>query len=207
VGESARAALAGHERHDPLRAAEAVDRGARPSPILGLCDRCAGLYTDLVALTTVLPLAAYPVRRRDFTLTLGDARRLRPSGWRAWWSWIGSARDTFTQPLAIGFTTLGLAGLLLTTAPTLSMFGASAGAAPAASENLFAIMGQPGEGTGHPPGAGTSAPGTSVPPGDVRAQPGTADQDSTLALSLGLLAIGGGLFAVRRLTGRGRRVR
>ena len=205
MGE-ARAALAGHERHDPMRAAEAVDRGARPSPILGLCDRCAGLYVDLVVLTTALPLAAYPARGRDFTLSLADARRLRPTGWRAWRSWIGSARDTFTRPLAIGFTTLGLAGLLLTAAPTLSML-ASAGAAPAASEKLFAIMGQPGEGTAHPPGAGTSAPGTSDLPGDVRAQPGTADQDSTLGLSLGLLAIGGGLFAVRRITGRGRRVR
>ena len=207
MGESARAALAGHARHDPLRAAEAVDRGARPSPVLGLCDRCARLYADLVGLTTAMPLAAYPGRRRDFTLSSADARRLRPTGWRARWSWISSARDSFTRPLAIGFTTLGLAGLLLTAPPTLSMFGASAGVAPAATENLFAIMGQPGEGTAHPAGAGTSAPGTSVSPSDVRAQPGTADPDSTVALSLGLLAIGGGLFAARRIAGRGRRVR
>jgi len=207
VGESATMALAGHARHDPLRAAEAVDRGARPSPVLGLCDRCAGLYADLVALTTALPLAPSPVRRRDFTLSPADARRLRPTGWRTGWSRIGSARDTFTRPLTIGFTTLGLAGLLLTAAPTFSMFGASAGAAPAVTENLFAIMGQPAEGTAHPAAAGTSAPGTSIPPRDVRAQPGTADHDSTVALSLGLLAMGGGLFAVRRIAGRGRRVR
>ena len=202
MGESVTAAIAGHARHDPMRAAEAVDRGARPTPVLSLCDRCASLYADLVALTTALPLAAHPIRRRDFTLSPADARRLRPGGWRGWWSRIGTARDTFTRPLAIGFTTLGLAGLLLTAMPTFPMFGASAGAAPAATEGAFAIMGEPGEGTSDPAG-----PATAAPPGDVRSDRGTPDPDPTLALSLGLLATGGSLFAARHIAGRGRRVR
>ena len=61
----------GHAGHDPLRVAEAVDRGARLAPVLDLCARCAGLYVDLVALTAALPLSALPARPRSFTLTAG----------------------------------------------------------------------------------------------------------------------------------------
>ena len=199
--------LAGHARHDPMRVAEAVDRGARPSVGLGLdlCGWCSALYTDLMALTAALPLAAVPMRRRDFTLSPADARRLRHEDWRAWWSRIGSARDMFTRPLGIGFTTLGLVGLLLTTAPMLTpMAGAGAAAGPgatAAIERYTVAASQPGAGTPSPNGADTS-----VQPG-AQAGPGAPESSSTLSLSLGLLAAGGGLFAVRRIAAYRRRVR
>jgi hypothetical protein len=182
--------------------AEALDRAAAPSRVLELCARCAALYADLLALTTALPLAAHPARRRDFTLSPADARRLRPRGWRGWWPKIGTARDSFTRPLAIGFTTMGLVGLLLTAAPTSSILGASSGAAPAATENLHVVMGQPGEGSADPAG-----PGTANPPRDVAEGRVISDPNPALALSLGLLAAGGGLFAARRIAGHGRPVR
>ena len=111
----------GHAGHDPMRVAEAVDRGGRLAPVLDLCARCVRLYVDLMAVNAALPMSAVPLRPRSYTLTVDDARRLRPPGWRGWWSAVGSARDTVTRPLAVGLTTLGVVGLLLTAAPTLSL--------------------------------------------------------------------------------------
>ncbi len=41
--------------------------------------------------------------------------------------WIGSPRDSFSRPLAIGLTTMGLAGLLVATVPGAFSGAASAG--------------------------------------------------------------------------------
>ena len=68
MAERAADASAGHARHDPLRVAEAVDRGGRLAPVLRFCEQCGRLYADLVALTTALSLAALPPRPRDYTL-------------------------------------------------------------------------------------------------------------------------------------------
>ncbi len=189
----------GHGGHDPLRVAEAVDRGARLAPVLDLCARCVGLYVDLVALTAVLPLSAVPVRPRAFTLTQDDARRLRPPGWRRWWSALGSARDTVTRPLAVGLTTLGLAGLLLTAAPTLlGMGGAASSAADPSEVATLAASPQP---DGQAPAA----------MGDITYRDTTKESDTgpstTMTLSLGLLTIGSGLFVARRLAVHGRPMR
>ncbi len=100
------------------------------------CPECARLHDDLVALATALPTTATPARSRDFTLTPADAERLRRTGLRGWLGRVGTSRDVLTRPLAIGFTTLGLAGLLVATAPTLlpASSGASGGASlPAAA--------------------------------------------------------------------------
>ena len=111
-----------HRRHDSLLIAAAVDRDSdvRPSlvqALLAACLECARLHADLLSLALALPAAATPARPRDFTLTEADARRLRPRGLRRWLGLIGTSRDTITRPLAIGFTTLGLAGLLVATVP------------------------------------------------------------------------------------------
>ena len=125
--------------------------------LLAACDACTSLLADLVAIQTVLPTTSTPTRPRDFTLTAGDAARLRRDGWRRFLGLIGSARDNVTRPLAVGFTSLGVAGLLLaglstfyiggSTQATLSTVGGpvqqaapaasgapAAGGAPAASE-------------------------------------------------------------------------
>jgi hypothetical protein len=184
-----------HAGHDPLRVAEAADRGGRLAPVLDLCTRCVRLYGDLVAVNAALPMSAVPPRPRSYTLTVDDARRLRPLGWRGWWSAVGSAHDAVTRPLAIGLTTLGVVGLLLTAAPTLS-FGSGA-ASPEVAQLAASPM---------PNDRAPSAVG-----GDNTEHVTTAEADAgpppTLTLSVGLLMVGGGLFAARRLAVHGRPMR
>ena len=181
----------GHGAHDPLLVAGSVDRGAVRVWLSDLCRPCAGLFSDLVALTAALPLAAVPARPRDYTLTVGDARRLRPGGWRAWWSTVGSARDLVTGPLAIGFTTLGLAGLLLTSVPTFVPMAASVPSSPEADRSVLSVTGG---------SAPSSAPVVDVPAAATGSIP-------PVVLWLGLLGAGGSLFAVRRVAARRRSMR
>lgn len=188
---------AAHIGHDPLLIAAAVDRGARLAPLLELCLRCVALYVDLVALTVALPLAAGPARPRDFTLSAADARRLGRRGWRRWWSAVGSARDTVTRPLAVSFTTLGLVGLLLTAVPSLLPMAGSQAASAEADAKVFTI---------------TAGPTASPAPADVLSTEAETLSTEAETLSpmvpwLGLLAVGGGLFAARRVAAHGRPVR
>ena len=118
---------ADHAAHDRLLVAarSARDPGLTPAEaaaadaLLAGCPECADLSADLVALATALPSSATPGRTRDFTLTAADAERLRPRGLRAWLARIGSPRVTFSSPLAIGCSTVGLAGLLVAPAPSV----------------------------------------------------------------------------------------
>ncbi len=120
-----------HAMHDPLLVAEAADRAGRLPPALAECPDCRTLHADLVQLAAALPTAAVATRPLAYTLTPADAARLRAGGLRRWLALIGSARDGITRPLALGFTTLGLAGLLVATLPAvLSGGAATAGAAP-----------------------------------------------------------------------------
>lgn len=91
------------------------------------CADCRDLLADLAALQVALPAASTPSRPRDFSLTPADAARLRAGGWRRVLGFVGSARDGFSKPLAVGFTTLGLAGLLVATLPG-ALGGATGGA-------------------------------------------------------------------------------
>jgi hypothetical protein len=179
-----------HLGHDPLQIAAAVDRGARLAPVLELCLRCAALYADLVALTAALPLAVGPVRPRDFTLSADDAHRLGRRGWRGWWSAVGSARDTVTRPLAVSFSTLGLVGLLLTTVPSFLPMAGSGATSTEADAKVFTI---------------TAGPAASPAPADVPSV--DVETLSPMVPWLGLLAIGGGLFAARRVAAHGRPIR
>ena len=192
----------GHAAHDPLQVAQAVDRDARLTPLLDLCARCAGLYADLVALTAALPLSALPARPRSFTLTEEDARRLRPGGCRGWWSSVGSARDTVTRPLAIGITTLGLTGLLLTAAPSLLLGLGGAASSDAAAPEL--------EPAAAPVQSGGRTSAISVDPpetGQVFTTPSDDGPSPTFVLSAGLLLVGGGLFVARRVAAHERPMR
>jgi anti-sigma factor RsiW len=112
-----------HEAHDRLLIASLVDRSpsdtdrALAEAQLAGCGDCAALYADLVALSAATRAMPIPKRPRDFTLTASDVQRLRVRGWRRLLAAIGSSRDVFSRPLAIGLTTLGLAGLLVATVP------------------------------------------------------------------------------------------
>jgi hypothetical protein len=147
------ATSADHASHDLLLVAEAVDRGGRlPTPLAG-CPDCAALHADLVAIAAAAPSSAIPTRPRDFTLTSADAQRLRAPAWRRWLAGIGSPRDTMTRPLAIGLTTLGLAGLLVSTIPgTIPGFGG------AASQDILSTVGAPIGGAAAPSSAPSTAP-------------------------------------------------
>ena len=192
----------GHAAHDRSQVAEAVDRGARLAPALQLCGPCVSLHLELVALLAWLPRAALPARPRSYVLTAEDAHRLRPGGWRAWWSAIGSARDSLTRPLAVGLTTLGLAGLLLTAAPTLLLgLGGAASSTPATPEvgvpaaSLLSGDREPAVAGAEPPrDAGSIGRSVDGPP-------------PTFLLSVGLILAGGTLFVVRRVATHARPVR
>jgi hypothetical protein len=123
-----------HATHDPtwIAALAARDHGLEPAEHaqaranLETCDACKDVYADLVTLAAAVPTAAVPARPRSYTLTAADAARLRPAGWRRFLRAVGSARDGITFPLAMGLTTIGIAGLLVATLPTLSAGTAAA---------------------------------------------------------------------------------
>ena len=156
-------APAGHARHD-LSIVAAL--AARPSDLdeaevvaaraqVASCAVCADALADIVALQTTLPDTATPRRPRDFQLTPEDAQRLQRSGWRRFFGYFGSPRDGFSRPLAIGLTTLGLAGVLLASIPSSMFMGGSSGVA---APNEAAPIQQ----AAPAPGAGGAAPAPSV---------------------------------------------
>lgn len=129
---------------------------------LASCGACTDLLADLVAFQAVLPTTSTPSRPRDFSLTSADAARLRRDGWRRILGFFGSARDNVSRPLAIGFTTLGLAGLLVAALP--SMYGAG-------GQTILSTVGAPieqaapaaGEAYGSDRLSMSGEPGTSMP--------------------------------------------
>lgn len=126
-----------HAVHDPTWMAALATRDPDLSPsertraqaALESCGACADLLADLVALSAAIPSAATLARPRDFTLTAADAARLRSNGLRRLLQAIGSARDRVTFPLALGLTTMGIAGLLVATVPSFAGAGGAASAA------------------------------------------------------------------------------
>ena len=157
-----------HAAHDPMWMAALVakDPDLTPAELLRAeaaresCGACAELFADLVAVSAAIPSAAIPARPRDFTLTPADAARLRSRGLRRWFSAIGSARDGITFPLALGLTTMGIAGLLLATVP--GALSGSGGAAQALSTVGAAVPAAGGGGASAPaaeaPAAASAAP-------------------------------------------------
>lgn len=214
-----------HAAHDQtlIAALAARDHGLEPAAhaqatsLVASCGACTELYADLVAVATAVPSAAIPARPRSYTLTVADAARLRPAGWRRFFRSIGSARDGITFPLAMGLTTLGIAGLLVATLPTLS---GGAGAAPttlsavgaalpqAAGEETLSIGAEtdqnPDEIGGIFYGSGEDAAASPGARNVTPAAPETAPirEDATgvsvlLVLAGTLLIIGLGLFGLR----------
>jgi len=96
--------------------------------LVDTCADCRSLYADLRAVQVAVAASMTPRRPRDFTLSAADANRLRGSGWRRALRFIGSSRDVFSRPLAIGFTTIGVVALLITAVPSIPLGGAGGGA-------------------------------------------------------------------------------
>ncbi len=151
-----------------------------------------------------LPSGALPIRSRAFTLDADDPRRLQPGIWRSWWAALGSARDSVTKPLAVGFTTLGMAGLLLTAGTGLSM-GMGAAAGPQSGAMGVDRATPSAVPAGRAPDTLASGAG-----GETMALNGAPDEPRTpamLVVSAGLLGAGSSLFMARRIAARGRAVR
>ena len=126
-----------HDRHDRhLVAALAADDlepivRTEADTMVASCRDCAELLADIrliAAATSALPDIP---RTRDFRISAVDAARLRPSAWRALLDALGGARSSFSRPLAVGLTTIGLVGLLATTIPG-ALGGLSLGGSAAA---------------------------------------------------------------------------
>jgi hypothetical protein len=173
-----------HARHDRFAIADAIGGGAPPST-LGTCRACRTLGLDLLTLQLAVRAAWAPRRERDLRLTLADAARLRRGLWRRMLEMVGTPRDVLTRPLALSFTGLGLAGLLLTVVPADLSMGASSAAAPAELHEMAIAAGSPR------PMAGT-----------IDARDESVPADPLSAPSIGLLALGTSLLAVRRVARR-----
>jgi len=131
-----------HATHDPLLIAAQQDSTLdardteRVEGWLAGCGACAMLRADFETLAAATRLLPTPPRPRDFHLTESDAQRARGRGWgwRRALAVFDSPHTSFTRPLAVGLTTMGLAGLLIANIPSVALFGSSAGAAPSQAE-------------------------------------------------------------------------
>ncbi len=129
-----------HARHDALLIAGLAAGDlvaaelAAATTLVRDCAECRALHDDLrfvARATATLPPAA---RTRAFTISAEQAARLRPTGWRGAIAAFAAPRMAFTRSLGVGLTTLGLAGLLVTTlssTPLSQSLGAAAGASQA----------------------------------------------------------------------------
>jgi len=129
-----------HDRHDLLAVAALADRdttgdeAVRARAQVDSCTECATLHAELVSLASATQTLPALPRPRDFQLRPEDAQRLRPNVVRRMFGSFGTARDGFSRTLALGLTTLGLAGLMLGILPgTLSFGGAASGPAAGAA--------------------------------------------------------------------------
>jgi anti-sigma factor RsiW len=165
-----------HASHDTILVASLADHSlATPErqaaeALVADCGECAALHADLVALAAATRTMSTPARPRDYTLTHADAARLRPGGWRRWVAAFGTSRDSFSRPLAIGLTTLGLAGLLLANIPSLSFGSASSAGAGNLSTVGAPIPGGVTDTSGEGAPAAPSAAASSQPIPAYRAQ-------------------------------------
>jgi hypothetical protein len=175
-----------HARHDLFAIAEAVGGAMAPSTVR-TCPACGALHRDLRSLRAALGMAWTPRRPRDLLLTTGDAARLRPTLWRRLFELIGSSRDVVTRPLAVGLTGLGIVGLLLTSIP-LGAVGGSAASSPSVEMMV-----------------GTDPSGT--PARDNRVAGDATAPNAVVLVSVGSIALGGSIYALRRIASRSSRVR
>jgi anti-sigma factor RsiW len=189
-----------HATHDPELIAAALGGSLDPSERrliddrLATCGSCAELHADLLAIASAQRALPTPSRPRDFRLTPADAHRLRPRGFRAVLAAIGSSRDAFSKPLAVGLTTLGLVGLLVGAVPSFGLGGATSLSTVGAAVNQYdngkgtgsdALTEGGGDGTvfggqDNPPGAApSSAPSAAAPSAAAAAAPEPSAAAST----------------------------
>ena len=142
-----------HRHHDPVLVSAAVAGDLAGAPLtefrrlLARCGDCRALAADLAAISAAsrnLPPAA---RHGDFALDVRAAGRLRRSWWRRLLGVMGGPRFGLAAPVGGALTALGLAGMLLTTVPAVSIGrGGDTGTVGAARVEVDATV--PGATTG-----------------------------------------------------------
>jgi hypothetical protein len=140
---------------------EAVDANA----LVADCPACAQLHDDLRSIMAATAGLPAPRRIRDFRLTDADGARLRRTGWRRLLGRFGDQRLAFTKPLAGGLVALGIAGLVLTAAPSLIPAIGTSGAATAQAPLVGAFG--PAQATAGPAGFGSDSGGPAPAAGNV----------------------------------------
>ena len=126
-----------HEQHDPILVVSLASgdlASCRPRPRHRPGPRRHAAPTAPVSTTTSLPSRPPPrrCRPRSAPMTSGSApeqaARLQPGGWRRFFTAPGAL---FSRQLGVGLTTLGIAGILISSIGTLPL-GGMAGSAGAA---------------------------------------------------------------------------
>ena len=130
-----------HDQHDlELIAGHAAGdlsdtERTRADELLRSCASCADLRRDLVAIAAATHTLPAQTATRDYRLTDAQAASLRPGGWiKSLLRPFAAPRST-VRPFAMAFTSLGLAGLLVTNIlpALLGGFGSAGAAAPQAA--------------------------------------------------------------------------
>ena len=157
-----------HPTHDTILVASLADHSLPPSErsaaesLVSSCSECAALRADLLTLVAATRAMPTPPRRKDYSLTPEDAARLHGSRWRRLVAAIGSSRDSFSRPLAIGLSTLGLVGILIASAPTVIQLPGGSATSREGGQAAQPIA-NPALGTTNDT-TGKAAPGAALPP-------------------------------------------
>jgi hypothetical protein len=169
-----------HAVHDTMLVASLADHSiteaerAAAQALVADCSQCADLHADLLALRSATRALPTPTRPNDYQLTARDAARLRSSGWRRLVAILGTSRDALSRPLAVGLTTLGLAGLLVANIPSFA-FSGGATSAPMAAASAPAGGAAAGNGDGSTildaSAAAEAAASNAPPPADTAGSP------------------------------------
>jgi hypothetical protein len=159
------ALIAGHAAGD-LTVSERI----RADALLQSCTPCADLRRDLIAIasaTRALPTTA--IAPRDFRLDAAQADRLRRGSWLRTLLRPFGATQSGVRPMAAALTSLGLAGLLVTTILPGMLGGGLLGSAASAPANERGAAGAGLSAATSAPAAQPVAPGSRVSAGEVQA--------------------------------------
>ncbi|MBA3235991.1 MAG: hypothetical protein H0T59_08380, partial [Chloroflexi bacterium] len=186
----------GHPAHDTTLVAALADHSLSAADrdvaeaLVASCTMCADLRTDVVALRNATRSMPTPARPREFMLSEADAARLRPAGWRRLLATFGTSRDAVSQPLAIGLTTLGLAGLLISGVPSVLQGAGASGASAPSDEARQSVMASdaltgPAAAEAAPSARALGAPSIEAGGPDTAGEPSTVPDQVTSQASAG----------------------
>jgi hypothetical protein len=160
--------IAGHAAGD-LPDAQRI----RADALLESCTTCADFRRDLVAIASAIRTLPATPAPRDFQLSPAQAARLRRGGWIKSLLRPFAAPGSAARPVAMALTSLGLAGLLVTSILPGLLGGATASAPMAAGLPAASSAAAAPEAGGGPSGPSAT---------DDQAQFGSLGQPSPVAI-------------------------